>query len=166
MAPLENQNNHLYCFNLNVSNENPENDPNEDSSFEEVYLGGAMEDEPEEIPASPPLHIPAGFLDDEGDDVLDAEELYAHGILTLPPSPPHYNFDADDIEDPWQPEEQVPLLEVVPEVGLAAFALQHLGEYMEFLEFLEGEENGGPGVPQALIPAPSGSLDPPPPPPR
>lgn len=138
---------------------------NEDANFEDVHIIGATEAEPEVVPANPPPHFPAGYLEDEGDDVLDAEELYAYGILTPPPSPPFFGFDADDDEDPWQPEEHIPLVEVVPENGLnmgpAEFALQQLSEYLEFLEFLEGEENGGPGLPQALVPAASGSLGPP-----
>ena len=107
MAPLEPFDDKVNLFNLNVNN--PENEEEEDALFEDVHhihAGGA-----DVMPAapSPPLpHIAAG-AEDSDDDILDAEELYAFGILTPPASPPHFHgfpdFAEEDDEADWVPED-------------------------------------------------------------
>lgn len=159
----------------------------ETRTFEEVHFGDPNEvvmmepevsEEPEEeeqqehqaeAPANPPPpHFPAGFLEDEGDDVLDAEDLYDLGLLNPPHSPPYFGFD-EDLDDldgpgPYEPMDQGsgPVFEFVPGAAFAIYSLEHLREYMKYLELLEAEEAGGPGVPQAPIASASGSLDNPP----
>ena len=103
MAPLEPFDEKLNLFNLNLNNNNAENEEEEDAFFEDVHLvnaGGA--DAMPAAPSPPPPHVAAG-AEDSDDDILDAEELYAFGILTPPASPPHFHgfpaFAEDDEED-------------------------------------------------------------------
>lgn len=103
--------------------------------------------------------MPAGFLEDEGEDVLDLEELISFGLLTPPPSPDGPEDIEPDEEEPQAPQPPAFLNEEDYEAA-AEFAWQQLGEFMEFLEFLEAEENGGVGNIQAPVASVSGSMDP------
>lgn len=120
---------------------------------------GPFEDEPEQEPPAnaeeAPGPVPAGFLMDEGEDVLDFEELVQFGLLTPPPSP--VVAAPDDLEPPADEE---PVFANAAEYHAAAeFAWQQLGEFLEFLQALDAADNGGPGEPQAPVASASGSLD-------
>ena len=152
LEPFEEKKN----FNLNVNVNVAENDEEEEALFEDVHqipVGGAK-DVPA-APSPPPPHVAAG-AEDSDDDILDAEELYAWGILTPPASPPYFNGFPDVAEEDDEPEHYGP-----GNGGDPVDALQLLGEYLDFLELLEALQNGGPGNAQVPIPAASGSLDPP-----
>jgi len=166
MAPLEPFEEKLN-FNLNVNVNNAENDEEEDALFEDVHqIHAGDANAVPAAPSPPPPHVAAG-AEDSDDDILDAEELYAFGILTPPASPPHFhgfpNLAEDDEEADWVPEEGILIAEpLAPGNGHDPIdALQLLGEYLDFLELMEALQNGGPGNPQVPIPAASGSLDPP-----
>lgn len=91
-----------------------------------------FEDEPEQGPPADgdeaPGPVPAGFLEDEGDDVLDFDELVAFGILTPPPSPAvPENHDQEEME----PQAiEVPVFHNEAEYQAAAeYAWQQLGGF-------------------------------------
>lgn len=128
----------------------------------DVFPGNSNDEPDLDPPANggeAPGPVPAGFLEDEGEDVLDLEDLIAFGLLTPPPSP----NAPEDVE--WVEKEpqdlQIPVFQNDEDYAAAAeFAWQQLGEFMQFFEYLEAEENGGPGVAQAPAASASGSIDP------
>lgn len=126
--------------------------------FPQNFKDQEMEEEnfapnpPNQNGSQQPGPVPAGFLVDEGEDVIPLAELYEFGIYTPPPSPlvDENFFGFEEEEEPWNPEVHVPVQELVLGNGidLAQYTWQQLGEYLEFLEYLEAEENGQPGQPQ------------------